>query len=74
MPTEFVGQNGMAIRGLSTPVSVTGCPKTKTLTRAQKLAAAQRVCKSKARGRRAACDRAARRRYGPVKTKKKKRK
>ena len=38
MPTEFLAQNGTVIKGLSTPISVTGCAKTKALTRAQKLA------------------------------------
>jgi hypothetical protein len=72
MPTEFVGQNGMQLRGQSTPVTVTGCPKTKTLTRAQKLAAALKVCHRKPKAKRASCERAARRAYGPLKRKRKK--
>jgi hypothetical protein len=62
MPTAFVGQNGDAIHQ-STPISVTGCAKTKTLTRAQKLAKALKACHKKGKGRRAACERLARRKY-----------
>jgi hypothetical protein len=70
MPTEFIAQNGMAIHE-STPISVTGCAKTKakTLTRAQKLTKALKACKKKAKGQRAACKAAARKRYGPLKKK-----
>jgi hypothetical protein len=70
MPTEFLAQNGAKINQ-STPVSVTGCAKKKALTRAQKLAAALKLCKKKAKSKRAACNAAARKRYGPVKAKKK---
>jgi hypothetical protein len=70
MPTEFVGQNG-AVLNRSTPVTVTGCAKKKSLTRAQKLAAALKVCHKKHNhAKRAACERAAHRKYGPVKSKK----
>jgi hypothetical protein len=68
MPTEFLGQNGAKINE-STPVSVTGCAKKKALTRAQKLAGALKACKKKAKSKRAACNTAARKRYGSVKTK-----
>jgi hypothetical protein len=71
MPTEFVAQNGMVINQ-STPVAVNRCAKTKTLTRAQKLTRALKACKKKAKGKRAACQRQARRRYGPVKKAKRK--
>ncbi len=71
MPTEFLGQNGAVIHQ-STPISVTGCAKKRSLTRAQKLAAALRVCHKKAKSKRASCERQARRKYGPVKPKKKK--
>jgi hypothetical protein len=71
MPTEFVGQNGAKINQ-STPISVTGCPKQKALTRAQKLAAALKACKKKAKSKRAACNAFARGRYGPVAKKKSK--
>jgi hypothetical protein len=74
MPTEFLAQNG-AILHQSTPVSVNGCPKKKTLSRAQKLAAALKVChKDKNHAKRAKCEKAARHKYGPVKTKNKKKK
>jgi hypothetical protein len=70
MPTEFLAQNG-AKTDQKTSVSVTGCAKTKALTRAQKLAAALKACKKKTKGKRAACNATARKRYGPVKTKSK---
>ena len=70
MPTEITGQNGAVIRQ-TTNVALTGCPKVKALTRAQKLAAALRACKKKKGQRaRAACQRQARKRYGPIKAKK----
>jgi len=64
MPTEFVAQNSMVLHR-TTPVGVSGCPKKKTLTRAQKLAAALKACrhKNKNHAKRAACERAARKRY-----------
>jgi hypothetical protein len=64
MPTEFLAQNGIKINE-STPVSVTGCAKKKALTRVQKLAAALKACKKKVREKRAACNAAARKEYGP---------
>jgi hypothetical protein len=71
MPTEFVAQNG-ALISQNTPVSVTGCAKHKALTRAQKLAAALKACHKKAnKAKRHTCERAAHKRYGPVKAKKK---
>jgi hypothetical protein len=76
MPSEFVAQNGMITRQ-NTVVAVTGCAKAKTLTRAQKLKAALKACHKKPKGaKRAACEKTARKRYGPVKpkTKTKKRK
>jgi hypothetical protein len=68
MPTAFVAQNGAEIHQ-STPITVTGCAKTKALSRAQKLAAALKACRKKAKGKRASCARAAHKRYGPVKAK-----
>jgi hypothetical protein len=70
MPTEFVAQNGAEIHQ-STPIRVTGCEKakTKTLTRAQRLARALKACGKKPKGRRAACDRVARGRFGTKATK-----
>jgi hypothetical protein len=66
MPTEFKGQNGLEIHQ-NTPVAITGCPKAKKLTRAQKLTAALKACKKKhSKRKRAACARAARKKYGPL--------
>jgi len=70
MPTEFVAQSG-AIIHQSTPVGVTGCAKKKTLTRAQKLAAALKAC-HKGKNKRSECERQAREQYKPVKKIKKK--
>jgi uncharacterized repeat protein (TIGR01451 family) len=69
MPTEMTAQNGAVIKQ-TTKVAVTGCPKVKTLSRAQKLAAALKVCKKKAKRKRAACQKLARKRYGPARGKK----
>ena len=72
MPVLFKAQNG-AETNQNVPVAVTGCPK--TLTRAQKLAAALKAChKKKNKARRQACERAARRAYGAKAAKKKRRK
>ena len=62
MPTEFVAQNGMEIHG-TTAIGVTGCPRTKTLTRAQKLAAALKACHKKHGSKRSSCEKAARKKY-----------
>jgi hypothetical protein len=70
MPTEFVAQNGAVIHE-STPIGVTGCAKTKALTRAQKLKRALKACAKKPKGKRTACEAKARKQYGPVKRKKK---
>jgi hypothetical protein len=70
MPTAFVAQNGMEIHQ-STPIGVTGCAKKKALTRTQKLTLALKACHKRARGRRASCERQARKKYGPVRRKKK---
>jgi hypothetical protein len=70
MPTEFVGQNGFKINE-STKISVTGCAKVAALTRAQKLKKALKVCKRKKGAKRTSCEKQARKRYGPVKRKKK---
>jgi hypothetical protein len=69
MPTEFVAQNGAEIHE-STKIGVTGCPKGKTLTRAQKLVAALKACKKKAKDKRAACEKAAHKEFGTAKKKK----
>ena len=71
MPTAFLAQNGASIHK-SIRIAVTGCP----LTRAQKLKASLKRCRkkfgahppsksAKQRRRREACERVARRRYGP---------
>jgi hypothetical protein len=72
MPTEFVAQNGAEIHEV-TKIGVTGCKKAnKALTRAQKLKRALKACHSKKeKSKRTACERAARRKYGPVNKKKK---
>jgi hypothetical protein len=63
MQSEFVAQNG-AVINQATPIAVTGCAKAK-LTRKQKLAKALKACRRKrAHGKRASCERAARRRFG----------
>jgi hypothetical protein len=64
----MIAQNGMELHQ-NTPITITGCPKAKT--RAQLLAAALKACSQKHNmARRAACQRAARRKYGPIKKKK----
>jgi hypothetical protein len=73
MPTEFIAQNGAVVRQ-ATRVGITGCPKAKAPTRAQKLAKALKACHRKSKGvKRTACERQARKKYGPGKAKKKKR-
>jgi hypothetical protein len=65
MPTLLKAQNGLEIHQ-NTKVGVTGCGKAKT--RAQLLKAALKACHQKhTKAKRAECQRAARRRYGPVK-------
>ncbi len=72
IPTSLTGQNGAQINQ-NTSVTVTGCPKAKVLTRAQKLALALKACHKKPKGsKRKACERAARKKYGPAKKKTKK--
>ncbi len=72
MPTEFLAQNGAKINE-STKIGVTGCAKVKALTRAQKLKAALAACHKKHnKHKREACEKAASKRYGPVKRGKKK--
>jgi hypothetical protein len=62
MPTLFQAQNGAEIHQ-NTKIAVTGCPKAKT--RAQLYAAALKAChKQHDKHKRAACQRAAGRRYG----------
>lgn len=71
MPTTFEAQDGATIHQ-STPVSVTGCPHKRPLTRAARLAAALRTCRKHDRAnrrKRQACEAAARKRYGSHKAK-----
>jgi hypothetical protein len=61
MPTFFKAQNGLETHH-STPITITGCPKTKT--RGQLLAAALKACHHKHANKRNSCERAAHKRYG----------
>jgi hypothetical protein len=70
MPTEFLGQNGAKINE-STAISVAGCAKAKALTRAQKLQKALKACHKKHGSKRSGCEKAARKKYGAVKKKRK---
>src|SRR6202007_1773038 len=65
IPTELTGQNGALVKQ-NTPVTVTGCAKTKVLTRTQKLALALKACHKKHGAKRKACERRARKQYGPL--------
>jgi hypothetical protein len=66
MPTEIVGQNGAVVRR-STKIAITGCAS-KPASRAQRFAKALVACRKKPKGsKRAGCEAAARKRYGPVK-------
>ena len=65
MPTQLVGQNGAQLNQ-TTKITVTGCPKAKTLTRTQKLALALKACHKKHGAKRASCERQARKKYGPI--------
>jgi hypothetical protein len=71
MPTEFIGQNGAVIHQ-STPISVSGCKK--ALTNKQKLAKALKACHKKHGSKRSGCEKAARKRYAPLKKKPSKKK
>jgi hypothetical protein len=72
MPTAITGQNGAEIHD-STTIGITGCAKAKTLTRAQKLTKALKVCKQKGnKAKRTECEKAARKQFGPVKKVKRK--
>ena len=75
MPTEFVGQNGAVIHQ-STAISVSGCPPSKTAAqlRAAKLAAALKACHKKKGSKRSSCEKAAHKRYNPLKKKPSKKK
>ena len=64
MPTAITGQNGAVVKQ-TTKIAVSGCPP----TRAQKLAAARKACKKKPKGKRVSCEKAARKKFGPIKRK-----
>ena len=67
MPTLFIAQNGLEINE-ETPITITGCSKAKTLTRAEKLTATLKAChKDNNKDKRAACERTARKKYGTAK-------
>jgi hypothetical protein len=61
MPTQLAGQNGSLVNQ-TTKITVTGCPKAKVLTRAQRLARALKACHKKHGAKRKACEKAARHR------------
>jgi hypothetical protein len=75
MPTEFLAQNGAKINE-DAQISITGCPKAKTAAqlRAAKLAAALKACHKKHGSKRSSCEKAARKRYNPLKKKPSKKK
>jgi hypothetical protein len=74
MPTEITGQNGDVIKQ-STKIAVAGCKTVKAPTRAQLLAKALKACKKKkGKAKRVACEKQARKKYGPKKVAKKKKK
>jgi hypothetical protein len=66
MPTAFTGQNGAKINE-STPIIATGCAKVKALTRSQKLTRALKACHKQKGSSRLGCEKAAHRRFGPLK-------
>jgi hypothetical protein len=70
MPTEITGQNGAVIKQ-ETKIGLTGCvkgAKVHKLTRAQKLKKALKACRKKHnKAKRVACERSARKKYGPRK-------
>jgi Divergent InlB B-repeat domain len=71
MPTTITAQSGKQTIQ-STRIAVSGCRASKPLTRAQKLAKALKECRKKHNKRkRRACERQARRKYGPIKKAKK---
>ena len=66
LPTEITGQNGAFI-SQTTPVTITGCKGVAgfKVTKAQLLAKALKACKKdKKKGKRVACEKAARKKYG----------
>jgi uncharacterized repeat protein (TIGR01451 family) len=71
MANALTAENGLETHQ-NTAINTTGCTKTKTLTRAQKLTAALKVChKNKKKTKRETCEKQAHKKYGPTKNKKK---
>jgi hypothetical protein len=66
MPTEITGQNGAVVKQ-TTKIALAGCAKAKALTRAQKLVNALRTCRTKSKGKRAGCEKRARKQYAVAK-------
>jgi hypothetical protein len=67
-PPTFATPPSVTFHGVGNLPSAT--PSTQKLTRAQKLARVLKVCKKEIKRKRQACEASARKRYGPVKTKK----
>lgn len=66
MGTTITGQNGAIIKQ-NTKIAVAGCPKTRTLTRVQKLTAILEQCRRKhGKHKRGTCEAQARKRYDPL--------
>jgi hypothetical protein len=65
IPTTITGQNGAVITH-QTKVPVLGCKPSRPLTRSQELKKALKTCKKKPKRRRAACERTARKKFGPT--------
>jgi NHL repeat len=70
-PSIFGAPASSTFQGLGNPATVSGTVVKKTLTRAQKLAAALKACQRKPKKQRAGCQKQARKRYGPLKRAKK---
>jgi hypothetical protein len=72
-PSIFGAPASSTFQGLGNPGAAAGVVVKKALTRAQKLAAALKVCqKDRSKSKRAKCQKAAHKRFGPIKRAKKK--
>jgi hypothetical protein len=70
MPTVITSQSGV-VMNQQTRIKVSGCPRKRALTRAQKLAKALKAChKLHSKRKRVACERQARQKYGAKRTRK----
>jgi hypothetical protein len=65
-PTTITGQNGAVVQQ-TTKIVVSGCAKTRSLTRKQKLAKALKACRTKSKGKRAGCEKRVRKQYAALK-------